>query len=161
MQKTHIGQIFLKIEQVGDNMTLQDLLDKCEYAYYEKDYRNLMGLCDEVLKRNQYNQTAIGYKSISYVFLGQPEKAVDMLEDAIKRYPNNYYPFSTKIRMNLSVGERITYQWPGEKKRWVRSLTAFYEIGSCDLYLIDYIPNRQVGLKDVLGLSLGIKLQIR
>lgn len=77
------------------------------------------------------------------------------------RYPNNYYPFSTKIRMNLSVGERITYQWPDEKKRWVRSLTAFYEIGSCDLYLIDYIPNRQVSLKDVLGLSLGIKLQIR
>ena len=79
-------------------MTLQDLLDKCEYAYYEKDYRNLMGLCDEVLKRNQYNQTAISYKSISYVFLGQPEKAVEMLEDAMKRYPNNYY-----MRNNLSM----------------------------------------------------------
>ena len=75
------------------------------------------------------------------------------------RYPNNYYPFSTKIRINLSVGERITFILP-EKKKWVKRMTAFYEIGSCDLYLIDYFSNKQVGLKDVLGLSLGLKMDI-
>ena len=34
-------------------MTIQDLLDKCECAYDEKDFKKLIGLCDEVLKNNQ------------------------------------------------------------------------------------------------------------
>ena len=79
-------------------MTIEDLLNKCEDAYWEKDYEKLMGLCEEVLKMDLNNQTAIGYKSLSYVFLGQPERAVEMLEEAIERHPDNYY-----MRNNLSM----------------------------------------------------------
>lgn len=76
------------------------------------------------------------------------------------RYPNNYYWFSTKVRMNVCVGERIGFIVPDNKKKRVKAVSAFYEIGSCDLYLIDFVPNKKVSLKEILGLSLGLKMQI-
>ncbi|WP_405268038.1 tetratricopeptide repeat protein [Methanobrevibacter sp.] len=79
-------------------MTIQKLLDKCEDAYIEEDFKTLLGLCDEVLGMDPDNQTAIGYKSVSCCFLGHPEKAVEILEEAIERYPNNYY-----MKNNLSM----------------------------------------------------------
>lgn len=76
------------------------------------------------------------------------------------RYPNNYYWFSTRLRLNVSLGERFTVYIPENKKKWVKSLTLFYEIGSCDLYLIDFVSNKEVAPKEILGLSLGLKIQI-
>ena len=54
-----------KNSNFGDNMTIQDLLDECEYAYDIKDFKKLIELCDEVFKKNPDNQIAISYKSIS------------------------------------------------------------------------------------------------
>ena len=75
------------------------------------------------------------------------------------RYPNNYYWFSTMFRTNIFVGQRVTKQveWHGMKR--LKAVTAFYEISSCDLYIIDFVNNKNVGLKDMLGLSLGLKFQ--
>lgn len=77
------------------------------------------------------------------------------------RYPNNYYVFSTKFRANIFAGQRITKDLDLNKKRtFVKSATLFYEVSSCDIYLIDYIKNNNIGLLDILGLSVGMKLQL-
>ena len=72
-------------------MTIKKLFDKCEDAYLERDYKRLLELSDEALEKDPNNQTAMGYKSVAYCFLGCPQKAVKILEQAIRRYPNNYY----------------------------------------------------------------------
>ena len=79
-------------------MTIRDLLKKCEIAFGKKDYKGLIGLCDEIFKADSKNQIAIGYKSVAYCFLNQPEKALEILEDAIKLYPNNHY-----LKNNLAM----------------------------------------------------------
>ena len=76
------------------------------------------------------------------------------------RYPNNYYWFSTKIRTNIFVGQRVNKDMDSGGHAWVKSVAFFYEVSSCDLYVIDYVNNKKVGLKDILGLSIGLKLII-
>ncbi|MBP3251065.1 MAG: hypothetical protein J6M25_00285 [Prevotella sp.] len=76
------------------------------------------------------------------------------------RYPNGYYDFmSTKFRLNVAVGQRLTWHIPREKRRQARSISFFYEVSSCDLYLRAKFVDGTVPLKDVLGLSLGLKIQ--
>lgn len=76
------------------------------------------------------------------------------------RYPSGYYDFmSTKFRLNVAVGQRFTWHIPSEKRRQARSISFFYEVSSCDLYLRAKIVDGAVPLKDVLGLSLGLKIQ--
>ncbi len=76
------------------------------------------------------------------------------------RYPNNYYWFSTRFRVNVCVGERVTWHFKTGKRKSPKSVTAFYEFSSCDLYLFDYFRNESVKLRDIFGLSLGVKLQL-
>ena len=76
------------------------------------------------------------------------------------RYPSGYYGFSTRIRTHLFLGERITFEIPYEKRFFARAITAFYEISSCDLYLISAFTNRHLTPKDYLRLSFGLKFQI-
>jgi hypothetical protein len=76
------------------------------------------------------------------------------------RYPNNYYWFSTRFRINVFVGERLTWHFSTGKKKRPKSITAFYECSTCDLYLFDFFGNRSVKLRDIIGLSLGVKLQL-
>ena len=75
------------------------------------------------------------------------------------RYPNNYYLYSTRFRINVFMGERVTWTF-GKGRKGPRSITAFYELSTCDLYLLDFFGNRSVKAKDIVGLSLGVKLQV-
>ena len=79
-------------------MNIKDLLDECEDAYRDNDFKRLMELCDEVFKIDPDSQNAIGYKSIAYCFSNQPEKALEILEHGIRLYPDNYY-----INNNLAM----------------------------------------------------------
>ena len=94
-----------KKSNFGDNMTIQDLLDKCEYAYMDRDFKKLIELCDEVFKKDQDNQIAISYKSISYCFLNQPQKALEILKEAVKLYPNNYYHKNISAMVYYDLGQ--------------------------------------------------------
>ena len=77
-----------------------------------------------------------------------------------RRYPNKYYEFmSTKFRLNVALGQSITWQIPHEHRRNAQSITLFYELSSCDLYLRSKFIDHNVPLKDILGLSIGVKLQ--
>ena len=73
------------------------------------------------------------------------------------KYPKHYYGFSTSIRANIFIGERLRYQIPTHKRHRISSISLYYELSTCDLYLISAIPNSYLSLKDILSLSFGLK----
>ena len=76
-----------------------------------------------------------------------------------ERYPENYYKFSTRIRFHLALGQRFNFDLDGDKSIH-KSISVFYEVGTCDLYMISAVTNKYLSPKDYLGLSFGLKLQI-
>ena len=77
------------------------------------------------------------------------------------RYPDKYYePLNTEVRINAFLGQRITLNIPEHKRKFVKSVSAFYEVSTCDLYLRLAVMERKVSLWDILGLSVGVKFQI-
>lgn len=77
-----------------------------------------------------------------------------------ERYPKGYYGFSTKIRFHLYLGQRITYQIAPKHRVTAKSITFYYEVSTCDLYLISAFTNKYLKPYDFLSLSLGVKLQL-
>ena len=75
------------------------------------------------------------------------------------RYPKGYYGFSTRVRTHLSVGQRLCIQIPDKKRIFSRSVTAFYEISTCDLYVVSAFTN-YLKPDDFLRLSFGVKFDI-
>ena len=75
------------------------------------------------------------------------------------KYPKGYYFFSTRVRTHIFLGERVTFKFnnPG---RWHKSVTLFYELSSCDLYILNKFGNKYLKPKDYLSLSFGLKFQI-
>lgn len=77
------------------------------------------------------------------------------------RYPDDYYPLlRTALRANVSLGQRATWLVPRSRRKFVKSVTAFYEVGTCDLYIRAMVVDDYVKLWDILGLSLGLKMQV-
>ena len=77
------------------------------------------------------------------------------------RYPDSYYPFlSTKVRVNVFAGQRVELVLPSNRRKFVKSITAFYELSTCDLYLRALVQDGSVSLCDIFGLSLGLKFQL-
>lgn len=74
------------------------------------------------------------------------------------RYPKGYYGFSTRIRSHLFLGQKITFIPKSSKMN--RSISFYYDVSVCDLYLISAITNRYLKPKDYLSLGFGIQFQI-
>ena len=72
------------------------------------------------------------------------------------KYPNPYYRVSTKIRFNISAGQRMTYKIPASKKTHVKFISVFYEISSSDLYIYSAFKDSHLKLTQFLHLSFGI-----
>lgn len=75
------------------------------------------------------------------------------------KYPPGYYWFSTRIRNHIFIGERITLKL-NPNSSWHKFHSFFYELSTCDLYIINAIGNSYLKPKDYLSLSFGVKLQI-
>ena len=74
------------------------------------------------------------------------------------RYPDKYYEFiSSKFRLNLALGQRLMFNIPDAKRRRHSRICVFYEVGTCDLEIRSLFQDGSVPLKDILGLSLGVK----
>ena len=56
------------------------------------------------------------------------------------KYPPGYYWFSTRIRNHIFIGERITLKL-NPNSSWHKSISFFYELNTCDLYIINAIAN--------------------
>lgn len=75
------------------------------------------------------------------------------------KYPEGYYSFSTRVRAHVFIGQSVTRNLNKENRLW-KSISVYYELSTCDLYLISRITNRYLRAKDYLSLGFGIKLQI-
>lgn len=73
------------------------------------------------------------------------------------RYPNRYYNFSTKLRPYIFIGQRMNFNL---KNSLVRHISLFYEINTCELYLISKFTNTTLKMKDILRFSFGAKVQL-
>lgn len=76
-----------------------------------------------------------------------------------RRYPDAYYNFmSTKFRLNIALGQRVTMTIPNHRtKLFAKNISFFYEISSCDLYIRSMILDHAVSQNDIIGLSLGVR----
>lgn len=76
------------------------------------------------------------------------------------RYPENYYTFSTKIRLHIFLGQRLTINIDNDHRVFIRSLSLFYEFSTYDLMLISRITNDYLKFSDYISLSFGLKFQL-
>jgi len=76
------------------------------------------------------------------------------------RYPNKYYMISTKIRPSIFVGERVTKQIPENKRKFMKSVTVYYEMSTTDTYLLMRLRNHCIKFEDFVSLSFGVKIQL-
>ena len=66
-------------------------------------------------------------------------------------YPDNYYPLlKTKVRTNIFIGQRMTKIIPANGRKFLKSITLFYEISSCDLFIRSAFIDSKVSLGDIL-----------
>ena len=75
------------------------------------------------------------------------------------RYPKGYYGFSSKVRIHIYLGQRLTYEIDPRRRFLAKSVTLFYELSTCDLYLISAVTNNYLRPRDYLSLSFGLKFQ--
>lgn len=72
------------------------------------------------------------------------------------RYPRDYYWHSNRFRLNIFIGQR--YTWKPGMKNLPTAISFFYELSTCDLYLIKVISGSYLQPKDYLSLSLGVRI---
>lgn len=77
-----------------------------------------------------------------------------------ERYPKGYYGFSSKVRIHAFLGQRITYDIDPRRRFTAKSITFFYELSTCDLYIVSAFTNKYLKPRDYLSLSFGLKLQL-
>lgn len=76
------------------------------------------------------------------------------------RYPKGYYGFSSRVRFHIFLGQRLTYDIPPRWRLGARAITFFYEVSTCDLYVVSAFVNKYLKPKDYLSLSFGLKMQL-
>lgn len=75
------------------------------------------------------------------------------------RYPSGYYILPTKIRANISIGQRV--RWHVPKARLIDCFSAYYEFGTCDIYALCAAGNKEIKPHDWLQLCIGIKMTFK
>lgn len=74
------------------------------------------------------------------------------------KYESGYYPFSTRIRPNLFLGERIYKEIPKNKRKFIKGFTFYYELSTNDIYIMRlYHDGGKAEFWDIFGLSFGLK----
>ncbi|QIH32931.1 hypothetical protein [Sphingobacterium sp. DR205] len=76
------------------------------------------------------------------------------------KYPNSYYSFSTRLRINIFVGQDFSYKLKSNSS-YFEGIKFYYDLHTSDLYLVSGVQNKYLKFDDYIGLALGIKLQIR
>lgn len=76
------------------------------------------------------------------------------------RYPKNYYGFSTKVRTSIFIGQRIRFNIPRNRRLLHQAISAYYEISTCDLYLVSKLTNKDFPWKETLSLAFGLRWEM-
>lgn len=77
------------------------------------------------------------------------------------RYPKGYYTFPTRVRSYLFLGQRVSCRLNvNRRERILQGISVYYELSTCDFYIISMVKNRSLHLGDILSLSFGVKFHI-
>ena len=76
------------------------------------------------------------------------------------KYPNNYYTFSTKVRLNVFVGQDIDYKINSTTSYFDR-VKLYYDFHTSDLNLIARVQNSYLKNLRYISLAVGAKFYIR
>lgn len=75
------------------------------------------------------------------------------------KYPEGYYGFATRIRMNIFTGSTLRINIPERYSRAIKTVDLYYELSTSDLKVCSYFPNMDyLKLKDMFSLGFGMKL---
>lgn len=75
-----------------------------------------------------------------------------------EKYPKSYYFWAVNTRFNIFLGQSVSIKTGN--KTLGRELSFFYEFNTNDLYFISAYGNKTIGIKDIVGLSVGIKYRV-
>lgn len=67
--------------------------------------------------------------------------------------------FRAKYVFIFIWAQRLTYDIDPQRRFLAKSVTFFYEISTCDLYLVSAVQNSYLRPRDYLSLSFGLKFQ--
>lgn len=118
------------------------------------------------LKQNYYpwkvqlGQSPFSFEPLSCSFFVNMIMDRDYWVSQFDKYPNGYYWFSTRLRVNIGLGQRWTLRIPETRRKFHRSIAFYYEFSTCDMYVTSAVTNRYISFWDILRLSLGVKFQI-
>lgn len=119
------------MHQTGvDSMPIEKQLDECRSLFDEKMYLQTIDACNEILKRDLNNQSALGYKARSLHLLGRHDDALALLNNAIILYPDNHHYLYIKAEVLIDMEE---YGEAGE------CFEKIFEIGVRDEIALDFI----------------------
>lgn len=76
------------------------------------------------------------------------------------KYPKHYYGFSTKVRANIFLGQRLRYNIPRSKRLPHQAVSFYYELSSCDLYIVSKATNKEYPWQETLSLALGLRWEM-
>jgi len=75
-----------------------------------------------------------------------------------EKYPKGYYFWAVNMRFHVFAGQSISMKL--SEKMIGKEMSLFYEFNTNDLYLISAVQNKTIGLKDIIGLSFGIRYRV-
>ncbi len=78
-----------------------------------------------------------------------------------QRYPKGYYWFSTRVQTYIYLGQSINFEIPDRKRRNLKRISAFYEVGTNNAYILSAVGNHYLSILDILRLSFGLKFCIQ
>lgn len=73
---------------------------------------------------------------------------------------NNYYRFSSKVRLHLGMGSRLNFYVPDEKKRRLTRISFYYEVSTYDLAVISYFRTSHTRLSELLSVGIGLNVSL-
>lgn len=76
------------------------------------------------------------------------------------RYPKSYYWFSTKVRTNIFLGQRLRFSIPRNHRLLHQAVSVYYEISTCDLYLASKFTNKDFPWSETLSLAFGVRWEM-
>ena len=71
-----------------------------------------------------------------------------------------YYGFMSRLRINIFLGEQLTFTLPKEKNFFAKNLSLYYEISTYDLMLISRVTNSSLRPRQFLRLGFGVKVKM-
>lgn len=100
----------------------------------------------------------VKYEPLATGLIANTISGADFWTEEPDKYPKKYYGFSTAIRFHAFVGQRIRFEIPQNKRKYVQAISFCYEFSASDLYAVSYATNKYLTLRDILSLSVGIKV---